>query len=787
MNRRYFSRPIRRIFTQTVILVLFSIFCLTVQAYDVPETEPYHNIISRLTVQLLNSQHFTREQLNDEISEQLFNEYFDSLDPSRKYFLQEDIEDFSKYRHQLDDQLKNGNAEFGFKVYQRFVKRVQEHFNFARQRLKKPFDFEVDEEVLIDREDSSWLQSREEQRELWRKLLKNRVLTFKLMEMSKEEDKNSEEGAQATDEDNKNKPDEESSEQTEKDESNKKEKDSKKQVKEKSGDKKKAVEIDLAKSPRKRVLRAQKRHLELLKDNKAIDVLETYLSTLAGVYGPHSTYMAPSTEEDFNINMSLSLEGIGAVLTQEQGYVKVVRIVPGGPADKNGHLEAGDRILSVSQVDSEEPPVNTLNMPLRNVVQLIRGEKGTKVELTILKGDTGLSGVPKTITITRDEVKLKAQKAKDKIKQPQFTFGDTKKEGKTEYELLSPQQGDEKIMVIRLQSFYSDFKARNNGEDDASYNSSSKDVKKLLKKAEKDENIHGVVLDLRSNGGGSLQEAIKIAGYLLPGGPVLKVKKSSGKPEIYRDSSKKMVYSGPLAVMVNKLSASASEIVSGAIKDYKRGIVVGGSTHGKGTVQTVVELDRFMRNLPNFDEDSGSLKFTIAKFYRVNGKSTQCRGVKPHIDFPTFTEQMDLGESSLDHSLPFDKIKPMDINPAGNITPYLDRIKERSRQRLENSTTYEKLTEAVKRFEKLRNKKKVTLLLEERRKTQKEEKEWLEKVKQQTLQQDQRKDEEDKDEDDKKENDEKDSQSPEDISEQDLMLEETLRIVSDLYWLQHVE
>lgn len=742
---------------------------LTAFAHAAPEPKIYESFLTRIVAQVMASQHYTRQNLNDEIAEQIFTEYLNTLDPNHRFFLKSDIVEFEEKRYMIDDYLSEGDLSFAFDVYARLLERVKERVEYSRKRLQEPFDFDLDEEIIVDRSEAPWAATKEALDEIWRKQLKNRVIIYKLMQQKEKDSKNSD-GSEKVDKDD--------------------------------GD-----STGLETDPVTRALKMQERYLHYLEENESIEIVELFLASVAHIYDPHSTYMAPATEEDFDINMSLSLEGIGAVLTTEQGYVKIVNIVPGGPADKDGELQEGDRIVAVRQ--EGEKPVDVIDMPLRKVVQMIRGPKDTKVILTVIEADKGLSGVPIKIDIIRDEVQLKAQEAKSKIYSPDFETAPSPPQSQQKTCIGQPEKvKDGRFMVLTLPSFYSDFKSRRNGKDD--YKSASRDVKKLLQEAQ-EKQLDGVVLDLRGNGGGSLEEAIKIAGFFFHNGPVVQVRNSFGKTKVYEDPDETVVYEGPVVVLVDRLSASASEIVAAAIKDHHRGVIIGENhTHGKGTVQTILELDRFMRTVPRFeDKEVGSLKFTIAKFYRANGDSTQRRGVPPDIKFPSFTDYMELGEASLDHALAWDQIDPLEVESSFDVRPFIPTLKECSEARLNGNPEYIKLLDAVERFAKIKNRKSLPLNLEKRRQLHESEEEWLNEVRSQTVRRspydsdegerngeagessdDDADDSEDRGKDARGDSsDTRDREAGTAITEinDDLMLEEALRVISDLVWLQRGE
>ena len=403
------------------------------------------------------------------------------------------------------------------------------------------------------------------------------------------------------------------------------------------------------------------------------DAFQAYMNAFTGMWDPHTSYFSPRTSENFNINMSLSLEGIGAVLQSDNEYTKVVRLVPGGPASKQGQLQPADRIVSVAQGD--EKPVNVIGWRLDEVVDLIRGPKGTKVRLEILPANsTGTNS--KTIAIVRDEVKLEEQSAQK--------------------EVIEVKDGDEthRVGVIDIPTFYIDFQGRMENKPD--YRSTTRDVSRLINEL-KDEDIEGLIIDLRNNGGGSLEEAINLTGLFIPQGPVVQVRSTHGRVEVLPDVDPSVLYDGPLTVLVNRLSASASEIFAGAIQDYGRGLIVGGQTFGKGTVQSLRPLRH------------GQLKITQAKFYRVSGDSTQHQGVIPDILYPSLFDKEKIGESALDEALPWDTIRPAEFVREDMVSPDLSLLREKHQKRIEHNPDFRFLREQKALIEELRDQTQVSL------------------------------------------------------------------------------
>jgi carboxyl-terminal processing protease len=425
-----------------------------------------------------------------------------------------------------------------------------------------------------------------------------------------------------------------------------------------------ALSLKLAGKQQPEITKTLKERYERLiksytRDVNAEDIFGIYMNTITEAYDPHTNYFSPAAADRFKQSISLSLEGIGARLQTDNDYTKVVEVLPGGPAEKSGLVHINDRIVGVGQGDAGEV-VDVIGWRIDDVVKLIKGPKGTKVKLHILTAETGVNGTPKEISLVRDKIKLEDQQAKKNIINYQ-------KDGK-----------DLKLGVITLPSFYMDFEAYQKG--DPNYNSTTRDVQKLIKELQT-EGVDGLVLDLRNNGGGSLTEAIDLTGIFIKNGPVVQVKNSSNKIEVGADDDPSVVYNGPLVVLTNRFSASASEIFAGAIQDYHRGVVVGESTYGKGTVQTVIDLDRFINDPSN---EVGQLKLTFQKFYRVTGSSTQHKGVTPDIKLPTALDPEQFGESSSKSALPWDEIrgtlfqKTPVINDrvlAGLTKSYNDRLK----------------------------------------------------------------------------------------------------------------
>lgn len=570
---------------------------------------------ARNVIYQLSRGHYERPPLNDELSSKMYDRYIEVLDNNHSYFLQSDIDGFNKYRLELDDELKLSNLEPGYLIYNKYLERVKQRLNFNIQYLQgdlSKLDFTKDESILLDRSEAARAKNMDELQELWRKRIKSSVLGLK---MAKKEDK--------------------------------------------------AIQELL--------LKRFKNQLNRLNQTNNEDVFQTYINALTHSYDPHTQYFSPRSSENFNINMRLSLEGIGAVLQMDNEYTKVVRLVPAGPADKAGELSPADRIVGVGQGKDGEIE-DVIGWRLDEVVDRIRGSKGSTVRLEILPADDDQHRT--TISIVRDKVKLEDQSAQKEI----LEF---ERDGKTQ-----------KIGVINLPAFYIDFEARQKDPDN--YKSTTRDVKNLVEEL-KAEQVDGIVIDLRNNGGGALQEANALTGLFIPSGPTVQVRSSNGRVDVLGDPDDQIVYDGPLAVLVNRLSASASEIFAGAIQDMDRGIIIGGQTFGKGTVQSLKPMNR------------GQIKLTQAKFYRISGDSTQHQGVVPDIHFPSLYDKETIGESALEEALPWDKIQPVPHVRYHDINASVEELEKRHQGRIKQDPDFIHLVKQIELLEEVRERKTLSL------------------------------------------------------------------------------
>ncbi|MFQ6576185.1 carboxy terminal-processing peptidase [Pseudomonas sp. UM16] len=580
-------------------------------------------VASLNVVELLKRHHYSKPPLNDARSVIIYDSYIKLLDPARSYFLASDIAEFDKWKTQFDDFLKSGNLDPGFTIYKRYLDRVKSRLDFALAELNKGvdnFDFTTKETLLVDRKDAPWVKNQAELDDLWRKRVKDEVLRLKI-----------------------------------------------------AGKEPKAIQELLTKR--------YKNQLSRLDQTRAEDIFQTYINTFAQSYDPHTNYLSPDSAENFDINMSLSLEGIGAVLQSDNDQVKIVRLVPAGPAAKTKQVAPADKIIGVAQGDKEM--VDVIGWRLDEVVKLIRGPKGSVVRLEVIPASNAPNDqTTKIVPITREAVKLEEQAAKKSV-------------------LKLKQDGrDYKLGIIEIPAFYLDFKAFRAG--DPEYKSTTRDVKKLLTELQK-EKVDGVVIDLRNNGGGSLQEATELTSLFIDKGPTVLVRNSDGRVDVLEDENTGAFYKGPLALVVNRLSASASEIFAGAMQDYHRALILGGQTFGKGTVQTIQPLNH------------GELKLTLAKFYRVSGQSTQHQGVLPDIDYPSIIDTKEIGESALPEAMPWDTIRPA-IKPAVDpFKPYLAQLKARHDSRTAKDPEFVYIRDRLALTQKLMNEKTVSLNEAERR------------------------------------------------------------------------
>ena len=602
---------------------------------DLREPTANDRRVTLLVKTFLKDEHLLQKPVDDEVAQRALKTFIKNLDPMKLYFLESDVAELKKETTTLDDLFLKGDIRFAYRVYNLFMDRLEKRVAVIDKLLDQDFDFDKDEDIITDPDATVFAKSQAESDDRWRKRIKFDMLVFKLDEVEEDE-------------------------------------------------------------ARKRLKRRYSSYLRRMKQFKSDDLLEMYLSAFTTALDPHTTYMSPSSLENFRISMKLNLEGIGAALQMTDGYTVVTKIIPGGAADKAGQLKPEDRIVSVGQ-GIEGDMVDVIDMNLNDVVSKIRGKAGTYVRLGVQPAGTTDSAV---YTIKRAKIELKDSEARGEI-----------------FEQGKKANGDAfKVGVIDLPSFYQDMVAAGKGQAD--FKSTTADVVKILKNF-KENGVDAVVLRLDRNGGGSLTEAINLTGLFIKQGPVVQVKDPEGRVRQYNDRDPNMYWDGPLVVVTSKFSASASEILAGAIKDYGRGIIIGDeTTHGKGTVQSLLDLGtQFFRvqNPPNL----GALKITMQQFYRPNGDSTQKRGVLSDIVLPSITNWMDVGESDLPYAVEFDNVRPANFGNYSMVSKdMVEQLTALSKTRRAESEDFAKRLENINKYREQKQRKTVTLnekeFLEER-------------------------------------------------------------------------
>ncbi len=610
-------------------LVTVGLIVSTIGAQQLAQKEDPDAKTARLVCRMIELFHINQVSVDDKISSHLFDRYLQDLDPNKLYFLQADIDVLSPQKNQLDDKLLTGDVSFATEVFRQYLSLLEKQVAVAHQYIDAEHDFTQNEEMITKGTDQEWAKTAEERNDRWRKRIKYELLDQKL------------DGKDLTE-------------------------------------------------AREALHRRYRTILKNLQMTDHHEILEMYLSALTRCFDPHSSYMSPQTLEDFQINMRLSLEGIGAQLRYEDGFTVVAEVVAGGAADKDGNLKAGDKIVAVAQQDGDF--VDIIEMKLKQVVRLIRGAKGTTVRLRVKKGDTNETVV---YNLIRQKIELTEQEVQGEILDVEQRIGRPLRVG-----------------VINIPSFYRDFAGAQSGAKD--FKSTEKDVRKVLADFEKRGGVDAVVIDLRNNGGGSLSEAIGVSGLFIKKGPVVQVKELDGSIRSHDDEDAGVAYSGPLLVICNRLSASASEIFAGVIKDYNRGVIVGDrTTHGKGTVQNVMPVndpkDRLRLLRPQ--EDLGALKLTIQQFYRVNGDSTQNHGVRSDVVLPSRIDHLDLGEAFLDNSLAFDRIKAAKGVYDENFSSdeMIRQLQHASKERVHTDAEFQKVLGQIERLVERKSRKTISL------------------------------------------------------------------------------
>ncbi len=572
------------------ILLIIALLSVGLVSFTlIPKQSPTDPEKDKLLIELLTfvieKGHYNPAAIDDAFSKGVYKDYLNALDPSKRFFLQSDIDEFSNYETKLDEQIKDKDLTFFDLTYNRLMQRMEQSKSYYKTALEKPFDYKKEESFNTDYEKIPFAKSKDELEERWRLQVKLSALSSLVEKQKLEEDK-----LKNKDETKKSEP--------------------------------KTFE-QLEKETRESTLNSLNDNFSFIADLDREDWFSVYVNTIASRFDPHTSYMAPSEKERFDVSMSGKLEGIGARLQKKGDFTEITELISGGPAWRGKELEAGDIVLKVAQADAE--PIDVVGMRLDDVVKKIKGPKGTEVRLTIKRQD----GAIKVITIIRDQVEIEETYVKSSV---------VEKDGL-------------KYGVIYLPKFYIDF-------EDLNSRDAGKDVAIEVERLKK-EGVQGIVMDVRDNGGGSLKTVVDIAGLFIEQGPIVQVKSSAGKKEVLFDRDTKVQWDGPLVIMINEFSASASEILAAAIQDYKRGIIIGSKqSYGKGTVQNVIDLNQFVRG--STYGDLGALKTTTQKFYRINGGSTQLEGVKSDISIPDRYSYLKMGEKDMDNAMPWDKIDPAD-------------------------------------------------------------------------------------------------------------------------------
>lgn len=569
--------------------ILITGLCLPAQALTLTPDPQYNDLVESV-VKITKRRHFVERTIDDNLSREVFEEYLELLDPNHSNFTQQDIRELARWETLLDDQLEDGQQTAAFAIYTRFAERSQARLNYYLDAVAEADLIDLSAPGLLeaDPEKRGYAADDQALRDLWRDQVRNQLLNLVLSDQSVTE---------AAD----------------------------------------------------RLRRRFEAQITRLEQTRPLDVVSSFLNAYTRTFDPHTTYYSPRQAENFDINMSLQLQGIGAVLQTEDEMTQVVNLIPGGPAERAGELKAADRILGVAQGD--EPMVDVVGWRLDEVVQLIRGPQDSTVRLEILPAGAAVGSPSKTITIVRDTVQLEDQSAKSEI-----------------LELDS-----RKIGVITVPTFYTDFAARQRGETD--YRSTTRDVARLIEQLKADA-VEGLILDLRGNGGGALQEANSLTGLFIPTGPVVQIRGTGRRQQVLADQDPRVQWRGPLIVLVDRSSASASEILAGAIQDYGRGLIVGNQTFGKGTVQAVLPLG------------AGQIKLTQAKFYRISGESTQNKGVMPDIALPWSVDPDIVGEGVLDRAMPWDQISPAPYRVYGDLDDVIEPLDQLHQDRTETDPNF---------------------------------------------------------------------------------------------------
>jgi len=654
MSYKSFQEMLKKVFL--AIFIAAAISCSAGARVDLNGEEPgtlqpnaAQSVIVKDLVNLFETVHYKKVPFNDSLSSEIYDVYLKTLDEGKNYFLKSDIESFEQYRPVLLKDLTEGDLSAMFHMFNVYQKRYLERLNYATSLVDSDFDFTKDEDYTYNRKDEDWFNSTEEAEETWQKRVKYDMLILKIREEEGKEDKE------------------------------------------------------------KRVKTLTDRYNNLISQAEKTnndDAFQIIMNAFTGAIDPHTNYFNPSFAQAFNEDMARTFEGIGARLMMDNEVVKISEILPGGPAFKDKTLQVDDRIIGVAQGDEEF--VDIIGWRLDNAVSKIKGPKGTVVRLKIIPAGQELTSQPKIVSLTRDKIVMEETSAKKEIRSVKGEDGNTYKVG-----------------IIKIPGFYIDFKAYN--AKDPNYKSTTRDVKLILDTL-KQENVDAVLVDLRGNGGGSLMEAIELTGLFIKSGPVVQVRDTRNRIEVDSDDDPEILWDGPMGVMIDRFSASASEIFAGAIQDYGRGVIIGTQSYGKGTVQSAIDMARVISPanrllLKAQSTDSGSIRstgsedapafgqinITMAKFYRINGSSTQHKGVIPDIEFPMIYPADKFGESSEPAALPWDQINATKYAAVADLNSVIDSLNINHEKRMETSPEYRNLLEDIAYLKEREGETSVTL------------------------------------------------------------------------------
>ena len=630
-------------------LSIFLLFLVSLASTAQEQSLSKDRLVGSILKNALETYHYTKKKIDDDVSEKAFDEFLKKIDFGKQFLLAQDVKDLEKYRFKIDDQVISGDHEILKKAQFILKKNISQTEKYREEIFKKGFDFSIKENLELDPEKRSFVKTEEDRKELWRKIFKQATLS-RYLDLWQEQLDLNDPKKQA--------------------EAKKKNKKSKK----KTAELKPMTKAETLAKATTAISDKYKKVFERLNEDDQSDFMDKLFNSITEVFDPHTTYLPPKKKEDFDIDISGSLEGIGAVLQEDGSYIKVVQIVPGGAAWRQKDLEVEDVILMVGQ--AEEDPVSLVDMRVDDAVRYIRGPKGSTVTLTVKKVD----GTRKVIKIERDVVKISASYVKSSI--------------------IEHQDLGQKIGYIQVPKFYRDFSG---GERNC-----SDDVKKELERLQKI-GVDGMILDLRNNGGGALEDARIMSGLFIEEGPIVQIRNHKGEVDVLQDFDKAIEWQGPLIVMINRFSASASEILAAALQDYGRAVIVGGEfSHGKGTVQAVLNLNQAPL-LNMFGPTIGALKVTIQKFYRVNGSSTQYKGVTPDIIIPDPMGYAKNREQDLDYSLKWDQVKKLNYSKWNKFDLGLNQLKKNSEKRSKNNERFKRINESIKYLEKRREETNVSL------------------------------------------------------------------------------